>query len=299
MYQTESPRITAQVLNQNWLEKTASHDKRAQQENNAFVRDRMRQESFWRNIVPPALVRDDELDRSLDHDLPRKIVEKEPDSVATHVPFKGTGRRVWFSGQRYEVGFGKVESQRFIKSKFELMTYQNDIRKILTDNIVKDMSDQEDIYAWDTVNAIMAANPGQKLTPSGGLNANNVVNGMKNLLSRKIPIGKILCTKELYMDALKLPATSVGDIVASRHYDEGIESEANLWGIPVITTIKNDIIPANTMLICGPSEYIGNFFLLQDATLYIKQEADILEFWSYSAMGIGFGNHKSLTMIEF
>jgi hypothetical protein len=39
--------------------------------------------------------------------------------------------------------------------------------------------------------------------------------------------------------------------------------------------------------------------LLQDATLFIKQEADIIEFWSYAAPGIGFGNDKAMTRIDF
>jgi hypothetical protein len=106
-------------------------------------------------------------------------------------------------------------------------------------------------------------------------------------------------TKELYYDALALPATSVGDVIASRHYDEGIESENHLYGFPVITTIKRDILPPNTMYVFGPQEYLGNFFLLQDATLFIKQEADMIEFWSYAAPGIGIGNTRAVTRVSF
>jgi len=41
------------------------------------------------------------------------------------------------------------------------------------------------------------------------------------------------------------------------------------------------------------------FFLLQDATLYIKQEADIIEFWSYAAPGIGIGNTLAMQRVDF
>ena len=299
MYNTETSRVSAQLINKNFVRKIEEGDtKLAAAEGSAFIRSKLREASFAREILPPQLLTDDELDRDDRTDLPRKIVEIEPDSVATFVPFQGTGRRQWFRGPRYSVYFGKTESARFTKSKFELMTYQNDIRKILSDNAVKDMADQEDIRFYETLDTIIGMNPSQELTPAGGLTAENVAEAFKNLISRKIPIGKLLMTKELYYDCLKLPATSVGDAVASRHYNDGLESETSLWGFPVVTTIKNDIIPSNEFFVFGPQEYIGNFFLLQDATLFIKQEADIIEFFAYAAPGIGIGNTRSFTRVR-
>lgn len=299
-YKTETSRTSAQLINSNFVRKIEDgRTKEAQAEGSAFIRKKLRQESFIREIMPPQLLSDEEIDRDEHTDLPKKIVEIEPDSKATFVPFKGTGRRTWFKGPRYAVYFGKVESDHFTKSKFELMTYQNDIRKILTDNSVKDMADQEDERGYETMDAIIQQNPDQSLSVNGGLTAGNVVEGFKNLLSRKIPVSKILCTEELYMDALKIPATSIGDEIAGRHYDDGLDSENSLWGIPTISTIKNDILPNNEMWVFGPQEFLGNFFLLQDATLYIEQRADMIEFWSYAAPGIGFANTNAMTRIKF
>lgn len=297
-YNTETQRVSAQLLNNNFLKKLEEgRTKEAQAEGSAFIRSKLRQESFVREILSPVTLADDEIDRDEFTDLPKKIVEIEPDSVATFVPFKGTGKRTWFKGPRYSVYFGKTESQRFVKSKFELMTYQNDIRKILSDNSVKDMADQEDINFKATLDAIITAAPSQLVAAAGGLSGANIASGLKNLIARKIPVGKLLMTKELYYDVLPLAATSVGDDVASRHYDDGVENEEKLWGIPVVTTIKNDIIPNNEVWIFGPENYLGNFFLLQDATLFIKQEADIIEFWSYAAPGIGVGNTAAVTKL--
>ena len=83
-------------------------------------------------------------------------IEKEPDSTATFVTFKGSGQRTFFRGPRYSVFFGKIESQHFMKSKFELLTYQNDIRKILTDNSVKDMADIEDRKFIETIESSLS-----------------------------------------------------------------------------------------------------------------------------------------------
>jgi len=289
----ETPQLDARYINQGFVNKIEQgRVKEAQDEGTAFIRVKMRQTSFAREILPPVVLADDEIDRDEFTDLPKKIVEKEPESEATFVTFKGAGKRRWFSGPRYAIHFGKVESDRFVKSKFELMTYQNDIRKILTDNSVKDMADQEDTKFTETVNALCTG--AQHLTPGTGFTAANFAAAFKYLASQKIPIGKILMCKELYYEALKLDYAAVGSQILQQHYNDGIESEEKLWGIPVVTTIKRDIIDPTDFYVFGPQEYLGNFFLLQDATLFIKQEADIIEFWSYSAPGIGIGNTKSM-----
>jgi len=291
--QIETPQLSAKYINKGFVRQLEQgHVKEAADEGTAFIRSKMRQTSFAREVLPPVVLDDSELDRDEYTDLPKKIVEKEPESEATFVTFKGTGKRRWFSGPRYAVHFGKVESDRFVKSKFELMSYQNDIRKILTDNSVKDMADEEDKKFIETINAIATGT--QHYSPVTGFTAANFVYCAQFLLKQKIPVGKILMTKALYLEALKLQFADVGSDILKRHYDEGVEEEEKLWGIPVVTTIKNDIIDDLDFYVFGPQDYLGNFFLLQDATLFIKQEADIIQFWSYAAPGIGIGNTKSV-----
>lgn len=312
---TEYQKLSAQFINSNFVKKIEQgRIKEAEDEGSRFIRSRMRQDSFAREILNPVEISADELDRDVDTDQPKKIIEKEPDSVASFVTFKGAGQKTIFRGPRYSVYFGKVESQHFTKSKFELMTYQNDIRKILTDNSVKDMADEEDRKFIETVDSLAADNgrvfdcslaaggapvvlPGTPPLTTGELDGGVIRLGIQKLLAQKIPVGKILMSKSLYYRVLDLPATTIGDQIAMRHYDEGVESEQKLFGFPVVTTIKEDIIDDNSIYFFGPQEYLGNFFLLQDATLFIKQEADMIEFWSYSAPGIGIGNANSIVKL--
>jgi hypothetical protein len=48
----------------------------------------------------------------------------------------------------------------------------------------------------------------------------------------------------------------------------------------------------------APQEFIGNFFLLQDATLYIEQKAEMISFHSYEALGLGIGNTYGLGRLD-
>jgi hypothetical protein len=299
-YKTETQQVSAQFVNSNFVKKIEDgRIKEAAAEGSAFIREFVRQESYAREILTPVLLQDDEIDRDENTDEPKKIVEKEPKSVATFVQFQGAGPRTWFKGPRYSVFFGKTESQHFTKSKFQLMTYQNDIRKMLSDNSVKDMADQEDKKWQETVDALIALNPAEQNIAAAGFNSTAFKSGFQKMVNRRRPIGKMTMTKSLYYEALDLVATSVGNDIASRHYDEGVENEEKLWGFPVITTIKSTIHDPKKAYIYSPENYLGNFFLLQDATLYIKQEADTITFWTYAAPGIGIGNRLSIQSITF
>lgn len=301
-YKTETEKVSATQLNANWVRKIEQGQiKEAEQTGSAFIRTQLRQESSAREIITPVVLGDDELDRDEDTDQPKKIVEKEPDSYATFVPFYGTPESAIVKGQRYAIRFGKVVTQRWRKSKFELMTYQNDIRKILTDNGVKDMAKQEDTKFVTTVDGILTAFPAQ-VVAAPAWNATAFRRGFQNMVNRKVPIGKMLLTDACYLNAVDLPHTAVGDI-ASRHYDEGVEKEKKLWGVPAVTTIHNDVVTAHgggsdSIYVFAPEDYLGNFFLLQDATLYIEQKADIIQFFAYEALGLGIGNTRGVTRID-
>jgi hypothetical protein len=347
---TELMDISAQYINQSFVRKLdEGRVKEAQDEGSRFIRSKLRQESFAREIIAPVEIGADEIDRDENTDQPKKIIEKEPDSVATFVTFKGSGQRTFFRGPRYSVYFGKIETQHFSKSKFELLTYQNDIRKILTDNSVKDMADEEDKKFLETVNAAMeqvgnrvflddvaqasftaAQNPitedaakalafdhnGAGTGGSRQFSFNNLAAGnrfhcngspltkeliaqiFQSMTMKKLPVGKLLMTKSTFMEAIKFDQSEVGDSTVARHYNQGLEGEDKLFGIPVVTTIKNDIVKDDQIYLFAPQNYLGNFFLLQDATLFIKQEADMIEFWSYSAPGIGIGNALGAARIE-
>jgi len=301
-YQVEVPEATAQFINRSFVQKLdEGRVKEAADASTAFIREKLRQEAAVREILAPEGISEEEIDRDENTDQPKKIIDKEPDSYATYVQFQGTGPRTWFKGPRYAIYFGKIESQRFTKNKWELMSYTSDIRKILSDNSVKDMADEEDRYFNHLVADIITAAAGAQTT-NGPFQSATFKSAMQSMLSRRRPIGKMLMTKERYFDAIDFPATTVGDNVAQRHFDEGIEATEKLWGLPVVTTIKSYIYDPNKAWIFSPQKpnnFLGNFYLLQDATLFIKQEADVIMFWSYEALGMGIGNRQSMQEIVF
>lgn len=301
-YMTETPQYSAQVVNSMFINKVAADPRSAALEGTAFTRDKIREEASIRHILPPILLKPEEIDRRVEDDQPIKIIEKEPDSIAYTMPIRGSARARYFKGPRYRIDFYRIESEKFKKKKAELMTYQNDIRKILADNIVKDMAEQEDRYALRLFKAVVDAG-GPSYTTSGAFKSTLFAAARKAITSRKVPAGVYWITDPIFSDALTLPASEVGYTTKEDHYrGNGVEKEDKLFGIPVVRCMRPDafeeILGANTFLLLAPENFLGKFFLIQDATLFIKQEADDIEFFAYEILGMGVGNHKSVQAIE-
>lgn len=294
-YNTET--INVQFLNQSFIDKLDNGlTKEAGVAMSAFVRQKLREDGFTRKIFDPSMVTAAELDRQLTEE-PTIIVEKEPDSVAVNLPFLARPEPRYFTGVRYPVTFTKVQSAEFKKSKFELATYRTDIRTVLQENSVKDLQKQEDESFYNNCVAVAQAN-GNVYTIGGGLTIPNLTTATKYLLQKQVPVARILMTHSLYMDLLKQPSTQIGSPLASA-LTAGEKNLDNFFGFKIITTNKNDILPDNRVIIFTAPQYLGQMYLLQDATVFLKTEADMVSFTTYEAPGIGLGNVNGFVIADF
>lgn len=306
-YATET--INVQFLNNAFLDKLEQGlTKEAGAAMSSFVRQKIREDGFTRKIFTPQMITSSDLDRSLD-DQPQIIVEKEPDSVAATIPLTGKGEVRYFKGSRYAVGFYKIESNEFKKSKFELATYKTDIRHILQENSVKDIQKQEDTNFVAGLRTIFAARiaAGDFTTAtgdflgSGDLTGSTITDQLMSMIQLLVDDfqkpGKLLISHQLYLAVLREPATQLGDAVASRHFDSG--SMDGFYGFEFVTSNKSDILSSDGVLkgdiaiAFAPEAYLGQFYSLQEPTVYLKAEADIISFKTYESIGIGIGNTKA------
>ena len=261
-----------------------------------------------------------DLDRGLD-DQPRVIIEKEPDSIAATLPLSGKDEIRYFKGSRYEVGFYKIESKEFIKSKFELATYKTDIRHILQENSVKDIQKEEDsnlltglATIFKTRTTDFAENPTNGYLTATSLDGARVTDKLMQLVQFMVDDfqkpGKLLVSHQLYLAILREPATQLGDAVASDAFRSGAID--NFYGFEFITSNKSDLlsstflstgVPSTTRATKGdiaiafaPESYLGQFYSLQEPTVFLKSEADMISFKTYEAIGIGIGNTKAFVI---
>lgn len=294
-YSTET--INQQFLNQSFLDKLdQGMTKEAGAAMSAFVRQKLREDGFTRKILQPRMITATELDRQLTEE-PTVIVEKEPDSVAANMPFLGRAKIRYFTGSRYPVTFQKITSDKFVKSKFELATYRTDIRTILQENSVKDLQEQEDRNFYNNIVSIATANSNVS-TISGGFTKVNLMAAVKKLQAKKLPVGCILMTQQMYSDLLTFPSTDIGSPAASELF-RGQSTLDNYFGYKIITTNKNDILPTNRVIVFTAQEYLGQFYSLQEPTVFLKTEADMIQFETYEAVGSGIGNVNGAIVCDF
>lgn len=294
-YNTET--VNTQFLNMSFLDKIDQGlTKEAGVAMSAFVRQKLREDGFTRRVLTPTMITAAELDRQVTEE-PTVIVEKEPDSVAATMPFLGRSEIRYWKTARYPVTFQKLASAEFKKSKFELATYRTDIRTVLQENSVKDLQEQEDIGFYNNVLTMATANS-NVYTISGGFTKANLMGGIKNLLNKRLPVGCILMTQAMYNDLLTFPATDIGSSAASELF-QGQTTLDNFFGYKIITTNKTNILPTNQAVVFAPSAYLGQMYLLQDATVFIKAEQDMIEFSAYEAAGVGIGNVNGAVVLNF
>jgi len=305
--------VPTEVLNERFCEKIASDDpqmfKSAADAVNDFTRMKVREEGFWRKILPPVTITSDELDRQVDTDGLVKVVDKEPESpAAMSIPFAQTPVGTPIVGSRYRVMFNRLVTPKFYQDVEKLRTYNYDIRQVLTDNAIKDMLAEEDgkavlacLYAAGGVCDQNSAFTGYKQWKSfgGGLTRTNVVEAMKILPGgpAKTRTATILCSHLTYMDFMKWNRLEIGGDMAEEIFRKGL-AETELMGCKWIVTIKTNLVPYGRLMMFAEPKFLGKAFLLEDSTLFIERKAYMLEFFAYESLGSAIGNVAAVAIAD-
>ncbi|MEM0441523.1 MAG: hypothetical protein QW463_08005 [Candidatus Caldarchaeum sp.] len=283
--------------------------KRAVNAVNAFTRTTMREESFSRLILEPLPITNDELDPQIYTDKPLKVIEKEPGQPpAISVPFANLPINFYIMSERYPVTFGRILSPRFTKDIAELRTYAMDIRKVLSDNALKDMLAEEDGRFIQAVNAAVGTKdvvnplvntPLYQSIP-GGITRETVVDAFKimNLTRYRLEAHTCLCNFVTWKEFMKWGRDEVGGDLSQDIVKNGMNLQEFL-GKRWIVTIKTDLVPVNEVYMFADPKFIGKSFILEDTTLYIKREHFMLEMFFYETIGATIGHVGGLARASF
>ena len=300
----ESTSVSTELINTAFCDKVFSGQiKEAQDNASAYIREKLYENGILRRLFESRTVTADELDPLLESDQPSIICEIEPTATsATFVPWKGTGERRYYNGRRFRVPFGKIEAERTTKSKFELMTIRMPIQDWIKENQVKAIQQEEDALFMETLADILDKDAkGPKVqnysTPVGISFKDAFIEGTKMMTKLRLPMGKVLMHANTFADSLKLKIDEIGHTPQEERFRRGLEGEESFLGFPVVTTIKDDLVKENELYFFTSQDYFCKYFYLQDATLFLKTEADMIHFHTYEAPGFGIGNTKGVVKV--
>lgn len=281
-----------------------------------YTRIQLREDSFAMKLLTPRKATEDMLDRDLDERL-RIIEELEPDGPgAMWIDFQGVPESEYIYGSRYVVPFARILTPKHTKDIAELYTYKQDLRKILTENSIKDGLATYDgkfidickKIVFDTVDGNPGANQFtgkvQWTGYTGGLDKYNMVEAFK-MLPKGNANGKfrlrnhvMLMNEVTAQDLKKLDVEEIGDENVSKIWREGL-FDASPMGLKAIFTIKDELVEDNRVWFFPEESFLGKAYYMHDWTMFMKKEAYFIEMFSYWLGGMAIGNVAGVCMADF
>lgn len=326
--------VPAKVLNDLFFEKVATTEgkEKIAEFGGTYIRDRLREVSFARKILPPQPVQRTECQRSVNHDTLVKIIDIEPNSKAVALTFRGQPTARFIRAPRFEIPFFTISSEKFEKTEQELLAYEMPITKIIEENSVKDIQEIEDrqflvfieaavqayqldananvATAFNVTNVLASSVVGASVvkgegTLSAGANDFQIypilkpdfVKLKKLLHRRRLRANQMVMTEPDYDDLTNWTIQDVGMTIAGETATEGWKANT-VVGLKIIRTIKTDLLREGNVYCFTAPEFMGRFYVLNQTKFYIDKIANLITWQSWEDIAIGIGNIASIVKLE-
>lgn len=302
-----------------------------------YVRDRLREVSFWRHIQPPEDIVASDCQVSLTHDTLVKVVPIEPRSRAMAITFRDQPSARIIRAARYEIPFFTISSEKFQKPEQELLVYGAmgiPLTKVIEDNMVMDLQEVEDreelrhvesaVQALQTetnTNTTVAYNSTQINALNANAQAVSIIKGelalaratddfvvnpiqrpdlvrLFNLLDGNfLRSDRILITEPDFNDVLQWTIEDNGDKIQSETMVSGYTYN-ELLARKLVRTIKTNILRRGNVYVFTAPEFLGKFYVLNKVKFYIDKVANWITFQCWEDVGGGIGNISSIRKLE-
>jgi hypothetical protein len=326
--------VPARVLNELFTQKLGSSEgkEKMAEYGGSYIRDRLREVSYARKVIPPEQVTRSDCQRSVNHDTLVKIVDVEPQSRALTMTFRGSPTARFIRGSKAEVGFYTVSSEIFQKTEQELLAYEMPITKIIEENSVKDIQEVEDreftVNIEASVQALQLQANGGVATPlntsqiqgpgvvefsirkgelARAASTNDatvrpvqrpdVINLFKLLDGNRLRSERLLMTEVDWDDILQWTLEDFGDRLQSETAVDGYKYNT-LFGRAYIRTVKTDILRPGNVYVFTKPEFFGKFYVLNNTKFYIDKIANIITFQAWEDIAMAVINIASVRKLE-
>jgi len=305
-----------------------------------YIQERIRESGFARKILDVQTVTENDRGMQVDpngaHDGFEYVVPIEPNTVAQRVDFRGEPERVWIPGNRFAIRFQKISTNEFSKPEEELLAHREPVLKIIEQNSIKDMQEQEDIAFLDHVKAAAGlstlrlnptpaatggflgfttgvqvdaffkgaapvANPRTSaiiLSPNNYFRRDTIADMAKILLARQLELKVFLLHAQDFVDTLRWFADEVGHDIATKITIGGYK-EATVGGFTFVTTIKTNrrLVQPGHIYGFADKTALGKFLILTAPKFWLNKRANLIQMQAWEVIGAGIGNINGCAMI--
>lgn len=326
--------VSPRMMNDLFTQKLSSADgkEKLAELGGSYIRDRLREVSFVRKILPPETVTRTDCQRSVHHDTLVKIIDVEPKSRAMSLTFRGSPSAQFIRAPKVECAFYTISSEMFQKTEQELLAYEMPITKVIEENSVKDIQEIEDrnflLHIEAAVQALQTEANGGTATAlnqtglAGGLvvefsvikgelarNATtddatvrplqrpDIVNLFKLLDGNRLRAERLLMTETDFDDVLQWTVEDFGDRIQSETAVDGYKYNT-LLGRPYVRTIKTDILRKGNVYCFTAPQFFGKFYVLNNTKFYIDKIANTITFQAWEDIGMVVANIAAVRKLE-
>jgi hypothetical protein len=298
-----------------------------------YIRDRLREDSYTAQVIPPQDVTPAECQKSLTHDGLMKVVEVEPTSdAAMPVTFRGGTYAQFIRAPRVGVPFYSIMSPMFEKVEQELLAYDMPLTKIIEKNAVKDLEAIQDhvftVHIESAVQAMQtAANGGSSTELSGstvqagtvversavkGESARNATTDdttvrpiqrvdfprlVKTINAYEKKPASLLMTEPDYTDLIQWTIQELGHDLTSSSVEKGLPLNT-LFGYKFIRTIKTRILRQGNVYCFTEPDFLGVFYVLNKVKFYLDKKVNKIMFCAWEDIGMCIVNVSSIGKLE-
>jgi hypothetical protein len=296
--------MDARTINDLFLQRLETEDglNKVAADGASFIREKLRETSFARQILPPHYVTQADLQVSVNHDGVVKIVELEPDSKAMAVNFRGKPTTNYVEGKRIEMPFTSISSEEFQKAEEELLAYRMPLTQIIEQNSVLDIQKTEDEAFLRQVDAAITIEGSGVAGNYGGTDGDVPEGKIRELFD--VIDGNQLQSEILLMDTKMFNRIVVGNNTQGTFGDGGMKGEIavngykypTLYGRRIIVSNKTDLL-ANSIYAFAAPQFLGEFAILNDTKFDIEKKRNIITFSAYESVGMIIANTKGVAKL--
>jgi hypothetical protein len=277
----------------------------------AFTRDKLRENSVFRKIIPPDSVDASELQPSPNHDTLVFLDYIEPNSRAMTLTFRDQPTARYIEGDKYEIPFHRISSERMEKTEEELLAYSYPITKVIENNIVRDIQEIEDhrgiTYSEAAVQTTGNIIRGVQALEDEAINGPG--NGLRGQVQRSdlIELAKVLNGSRRVCDTFLMAETDANDVMHWTIETWGDEAGKitvggftydKLLGYKVVRTIKQEILQPGNIYAFTEKSMLGKFLILNGTRFFLDKDVNMITFQAYEIIGMSISNIASVAKCE-
>lgn len=296
-----------------------------------YIKDRLREMSYTERVLPPQDVTRDECQVSTQHEGLVKMEWLQPRSKAAVVGFRGEPTARFVRGERAEVPFISIMTEKFQKPEQEFLAYPYPIFKVIEDQAVMDLAEIVDREFTVHIEASVQAHQLEANGAATALNASGIAgatvveasvtkgeiarasasdDGVVHPLQRPdFPrLFSLLEGNRLESALVLLGATDFNSVLTWTQEDQGAQIQSEtlingykynlLLGKKYVRTIKTDILRPGNVYVFTEPDFLGRFYVLNGVKFYIDKVINLLTFVAWKDVGMSILNTASVRKLE-